>query len=68
MIPSRTHMFHTMQAEKSKAELEAELEKTKHESEETFQSMQNRLDQQEHENFVLRENAVHVLCAIRSHA
>ena len=64
MIPSRTHMFHTMQAEKSKAE----LEKTKHESEETFQSMQNRLDQQEHENFVLRENAVHVLCAIRSHA
>ncbi|EKX53175.1 hypothetical protein GUITHDRAFT_132939 [Guillardia theta CCMP2712] len=57
------------EAEKSKAELEAELEKAKRESEETFQSMQNRLDQQEHENFVLRENALRLhreLDAIRS--
>eukprot|EP00960_Hanusia_phi_P052297 761369-Hanusia_phi.AAC.9 len=44
-------------AEKSKAELETELEKAKHANDDTLQSLKSRIDQQEHENHVLRENA-----------
>mmetsp|Transcript_11659 Transcript_11659/g.26711 ORF Transcript_11659/g.26711 Transcript_11659/m.26711 type:complete len:233 (+) Transcript_11659:377-1075(+) len=46
------------EAEKSKAELETELEKAKHANDDTLQSLKSRIDQQEHENHVLRENAL----------